>query len=69
MTQYAVISFLARIFSLKGVHHLKMYQHTTFHGFTLVVASFTSILKVLTYAISEWLRVRDQKLWHRGYFQ
>jgi hypothetical protein len=55
--------------SLKVVHPLKIYQNTKCHGSTLTRASFTSTSKVRTSAILEWLKLRHQKLWHRGLFQ
>jgi hypothetical protein len=61
--------FLTKMVLLKVAHPLKIYQYTKFHGPTLTGASFASTSEVWTSAIFEWLKVRDEKVRRRGYFQ
>jgi hypothetical protein len=61
--------FLTKMILLKVVHPLKIYQNTKFHGLTLTDASFASTSEVCTWAILEWLKVRDYKVRRRGHLQ
>jgi hypothetical protein len=47
--------------SVKGVHPLKSYEHTKRQGPTSTGSSFVCTPKVLTFAILEPQRIRDQK--------
>jgi hypothetical protein len=50
-------------------HPFNVYQYSKFHGPTLTGASFASTSEVLTSAILECLKVRDQKVRRRGHIQ
>jgi hypothetical protein len=44
---------------LKVVHHLKIYQHTVFHGPIFSDSSFVSTSEVRKFVILEWLKELD----------
>jgi hypothetical protein len=54
-----VFLFFLKLVLLDVIHHLKIYHHTKFHTLTFTGAIFASTSEVWTYAMLEWLKLRD----------